>query len=121
MSFRLMSAAWRRTANLGLIHDLLPAPTRQSGVTKARRWDGEYEAAHGECIAGTRCDGGEMRRRSRCGSDEIRTGLQLFVLTRFLRANRYPFRSKTLFSPPRELRGSSVHRRRLHGCEKRRP
>ena len=44
-----MSAAWRRTANLGLIHDLLPAPTRQSGVTKARRWDGECEAAHGEC------------------------------------------------------------------------
>src|ERR1700761_7071945 len=30
-------------------------------------------------------------------SDGIRTWLQLFVMTRFLHANRYPLRSKTLY------------------------
>src|ERR1700761_574844 len=37
-------------------------------------------------------------RWSISGSDGIRTGLQLFVLTRFLQANRYPLRSKMLQS-----------------------
>src|SRR6202165_2679193 len=33
------------------------------------------------------------------GSDEIRTEALIFVLTRFLPANRYPLRSKTLWFP----------------------
>lgn len=34
-----------------------------------------------------------MRERCRCGSDCIRTGFWVLVLTRLLDANRYPLRS----------------------------
>jgi hypothetical protein len=38
----------------------------------------------------------EWLRQRFSGSDGIRTGLQLFVLTHFLHANRYLLRSKML-------------------------
>src|SRR6185369_17768488 len=64
------------------------------------RGDANDATAENDCLHDpSRIRRGIIPRLLESGSDSIGAGLQVFVWTRFLYANRYPLRSKTLWLP----------------------
>src|SRR5215216_506032 len=98
-SFRRLSAnrLMARCAACGGLNEPPSRPMRMPLV-----WKGMACAADCNCISPvTACTGWSLFR-----FDGIETGLQILVLTRFLDANRFPLRSKTLWRSRPRLPGA---------------